>query len=212
MDRKIEELERLARLRESGALSLNEFDWEKARILGQPIPGDVGWMPVAPWFPRRYIRTALTAVAVCCVVGLAAGLVVYRSMARVGPPIARPSGMASEAGQLPRYPTAAPTPSESAPRPLDEPCDPATRREIARTADLPGGALEALGGRMADVGEDFQVTDDIGPGDLPGRRFVSARQADCRISLRYEQGGVAHTFETAELVFVQGRWTKAPGP
>ena len=73
-------------------------------------------------------------------------------------------------------------------------------RSYARKADLPQGVVQALGFRMAERGAPFQATDVIGPGPrLPGARFVAARQIACRLALRYEQGGIAHTWNTAIL-------------
>jgi hypothetical protein len=213
MDHKITELERLAKLRAAGALSTNEFDREKARVLGIGIPGDISWIPVAPWFPRRYIKGALTAVAVCSVVGLAAGTIAYRATGNPGkPPLPSPTEAAGGgADQMPMpapYPTTVAVPTEAVSAPVDEPCDQNTRRTFARKADVPAGAMAVFGGDMAEVGSDFQMTDAGPVSDLPGRRFVSARQTGCTISLRYEQGGIAHTFETVELTFGQGQWTK----
>ncbi len=73
-------------------------------------------------------------------------------------------------------------------------------RTYARLADLPAGAVAALGIRMAERGQPFQVTDVIGPGPrLPGSRFIAARQQGCRLTIRYERGGIAHTYNDALL-------------
>ena len=73
-------------------------------------------------------------------------------------------------------------------------------RSYARKADLPPGVVQALGFGMAERGAPFHATDVIGPGPrLPGARFVAARQVACRLALRYEQGGIAHTWNTAIL-------------
>ena len=80
-------------------------------------------------------------------------------------------------------------------------------RSYARLADLPDGAAAALGFRMAERGQPFQVTDVIAPGPrLPGSRFVAARQQGCRLSIRYERGGIAHTYEGAQLERRGNRW------
>jgi hypothetical protein len=73
-------------------------------------------------------------------------------------------------------------------------------RLYASKAELPPGA-RALLPPMAERGGRFNVTDDIGPGEerLPFARFVSARQAGCTLSVRYEYGGIAHGFATALL-------------
>lgn len=73
-------------------------------------------------------------------------------------------------------------------------------RPFTRMADLPAGAVAALGFRMAERGQPFQATDDIGPGPrLPASRFIAARQQGCRLTIRYERGGIAHTYELAQL-------------
>ena len=73
-------------------------------------------------------------------------------------------------------------------------------RVFQRKADLPPGVVQALGFAIAERGAPFQATDVIGPGPrLPGSRFVAARQTACRLALRYEQGGIAHTWNTAIL-------------
>lgn len=73
-------------------------------------------------------------------------------------------------------------------------------RTYARKAELPAGA-RALLPRMAERGGRFNVGDAIGPGEehLPFARFISARQAGCSLSVRYEYGGIAHGFATALL-------------
>ncbi len=78
-------------------------------------------------------------------------------------------------------------------------------RTYARKADLPAGARFVLF-PMAERGGRFLVTDVIGPGEerLPAARFISARQAGCALSIRYEYGGIAHSFATA-LLELRGR-------
>jgi hypothetical protein len=79
--------------------------------------------------------------------------------------------------------------------------------DYARKADLPGGVLQAFGTAMAERGAPFQATDVLGPGPaLPGTRFIAARQTGCRLALRFEQGGIAHTYQTAILEHRGGRW------
>ena len=79
--------------------------------------------------------------------------------------------------------------------------------DFARKADLPSGVLEAFGTAMAERGARFQSTDVLGPGPaLPGTRFVAARQTGCRLALRFEQGGIAHTWQTAILERRGDRW------
>jgi hypothetical protein len=76
-----------------------------------------------------------------------------------------------------------------------------------RKANLPRGAEAALGFRMAERGQPFEVSDDVGPGPLlPFARFISARQNDCTLEIRYEHGGIAHTFETAFLQYQARHW------
>ena len=73
-------------------------------------------------------------------------------------------------------------------------------RTYARKADLPAGA-RALLPPMAEPGGRFNPTDVIGPDErnLPFARFISARQAGCTLSVRYEYGGIAHGFANALL-------------
>src|SRR3954468_7674106 len=76
-----------------------------------------------------------------------------------------------------------------------------------RKADLPAGAEAALGFAMAERGTPFQVSDAVGPGPLlPFARFIAARQNGCTLEIRYEHGGIAHSFETALLHYQAGRW------
>jgi hypothetical protein len=78
---------------------------------------------------------------------------------------------------------------------------------FARKANLPRGAEAALGFPMAERGAPFEVSDSVGPGPLlPFARFISARQGDCMLEIRYEHGGIAHTFETALLRYQTHRW------
>ena len=80
-------------------------------------------------------------------------------------------------------------------------------RAFQRKAELPAGAAAALGFAMAERGAPFQATDDIAPGPrLPGARFVAARQTGCRLAIRYERGGIAHTWQTAVLELRGNRW------
>ena len=76
-----------------------------------------------------------------------------------------------------------------------------------RKADLPAGAAAALGFPMAERGAPFQATDVIMPGPrLPAARFVAARLTNCMLAIRYEHGGIAHTWETAILERRGNRW------
>ncbi|GAA4818278.1 hypothetical protein GCM10023232_13610 [Sphingosinicella ginsenosidimutans] len=69
-----------------------------------------------------------------------------------------------------------------------------------RMADVPRGAMAALGVRMAERGQPFQATDVIMPGErLPGARFAAARLDGCTLTIRYERGGIAHTWNTAVI-------------
>lgn len=76
-----------------------------------------------------------------------------------------------------------------------------------RKANLPRGAEAALGFAMAERGQPFQVSDAVGPGPLlPFARFIAARQSNCALQIRYEHGGIAHSFETALLEYRNGHW------
>jgi hypothetical protein len=80
---------------------------------------------------------------------------------------------------------------------------------FARKADLPRGAAAALGFPMAERGGRWNVGDAILPGPmLPFARFIAARQDGCALAIRYEHGGIAHTYETALLAWRgPGTWT-----
>jgi hypothetical protein len=80
-------------------------------------------------------------------------------------------------------------------------------RTYARLADLPPGAVAALGFPIAERGAPWNATDDVGPGPLlPFARFMSAQGGGCTLAIRYEHGGIAHSFETATLARSGGRW------
>jgi hypothetical protein len=80
-------------------------------------------------------------------------------------------------------------------------------QNFARLAELPQGAAAALGFRMAERGARFEATDNLGPAPRPpSSRFIVARRNGCTIALRYEQGGIAHTYETAVLEMRGNAW------
>ena len=80
-------------------------------------------------------------------------------------------------------------------------------RNYVRKSDLPAGALAAFGIPMAERGAPFQATDVLDPQHpMPSARFVSARQVNCALAIRYEQGGIAHTWQTAQLYWSGNRW------
>ena len=83
-------------------------------------------------------------------------------------------------------------------------------RNYARLADLPAGAAAALGFPIAERGAPWNATDVIEPGRrLPFDRFVSAQGGGCTLTIRYEHGGIAHSFETATLVRRGEGWVLA---
>lgn len=73
--------------------------------------------------------------------------------------------------------------------------------------ELPAGVAKIIG-RMADKGAPFQVSDAIGPGSLPIRRFVSAVGRGCELIVRYEEGGIAYRQKAMRLRFEAGRWSE----
>lgn len=78
----------------------------------------------------------------------------------------------------------------------------------ARLADLPAEARAALALPMAERGARWQVGDVIMPGPrLPAMRFVAARRTGCLLAIRYERGGIAHTYHTAVLERRGRDWT-----
>ena len=88
-------------------------------------------------------------------------------------------------------------------------CLPFTRT-YARLADLPAGAAAALGFPMAERGARWNATDVVGPGPmLPLARFISAEGGGCTITVHYEHGGIAHTYQSATLVRRGEGWARA---
>ena len=86
-------------------------------------------------------------------------------------------------------------------------CSVHTTRNFVRKADLPDGAIAAFGIPMAERGTPFQATDVLDSRrPLPSTRFVQARQVNCALAVRYEQGGIAHTWQTAQLWWNGNRW------
>jgi hypothetical protein len=78
---------------------------------------------------------------------------------------------------------------------------------IAFRRDLPLTVPQLIG-EMADKEEPFQATDMLPPGrHLPFLRFVSAEGRGCDLMVKYEQGGIAHSWLTAHLRFDTDRWT-----
>jgi hypothetical protein len=48
----------------------------------------------------------------------------------------------------------------------------------------------------------------VGPGPrLPFARFISAEGGGCTLTIRYEHGGIAHSYETAILARHSQGWT-----
>ena len=86
-------------------------------------------------------------------------------------------------------------------------------RTYARLAELPPGAAAALGFPIAERGAPWNATDAIRPGPLlPFARFISAEGGGCRLTIRYEHGGIAHSYETATLVRRARGWALARKP
>lgn len=80
-------------------------------------------------------------------------------------------------------------------------------RSFARLADLPPGAVAALGFAMAERGQPFEVGDAIRPGARrPFTRFTAAALRGCALAIRYEYGGIAHGFATALLTRRGAGW------
>jgi hypothetical protein len=81
-------------------------------------------------------------------------------------------------------------------------------RTYARLADLPPGAVAALGFPIAERGGRWNVGDAVGPGPLlPFARFIAAEGGGCTLNVRYEYGGIAHGFATAVLQRSGHGWT-----
>jgi len=80
-------------------------------------------------------------------------------------------------------------------------------RTYARLADLPAGAAAALGFPIAERGAPWNATDVIEPGRrLPFDRFISAQGGGCSLTIRYEHGGIAHTYQSATLARTEQGW------
>jgi hypothetical protein len=85
-------------------------------------------------------------------------------------------------------------------------------RNYARLADLPAGAAAALGFPIAERGARWNATDVVGPGPrLPFARFISAQGGGCTLTIRYERGGIAHSFNVATLSRREQGWVVAHG-
>ena len=83
-------------------------------------------------------------------------------------------------------------------------------RNYARLADLPAGAAAALGFPIAERGARWNATDVIEAGSrLPFARFISAQGGGCSLTIRYEHGGIAHTYQSAVLVRRGEGWALA---
>lgn len=85
-------------------------------------------------------------------------------------------------------------------------CDRVPPRQIDRLSDLPNGAIEAIGDRMADRGHAFQATDMVLNCGLPDKRFAGAEQHGCILTITYEQGGFAHRWVNIVLKKTGARW------
>ena len=84
-------------------------------------------------------------------------------------------------------------------------------RIYARLADLPDGAALALGFPIAERGAAWNATDVVRPGPrLPFARFVSAQGGGCTLTVHYERGGIAHSYESARLTRSADGWVLAP--
>jgi len=85
-------------------------------------------------------------------------------------------------------------------------CLPFTRN-YAYLRELPDGAAAALGFPIAERGARWNVGDAVAPGPmLPFARFISAQGGGCSLTVRYEHGGIAHTYETATLLRDEHGW------
>ncbi len=65
-----------------------------------------------------------------------------------------------------------------------------------------------MGQSMAEKGAPFQATDVASRPDLPRRRFVHAVQQKCRLTISYEQGGIAHSWLRLILVWDRTGWRR----
>jgi len=94
----------------------------------------------------------------------------------------------------------------------EAPC-PRFARFYPRLADLPAGAAAALGFPIAERGAPWNATDVVRPGPmLPFARFISAQGRGCLLTISYEHGGIAHSFERATLERRGRGWARVQGP
>lgn len=89
------------------------------------------------------------------------------------------------------------------------PCGKTDQEAFVRLADLPPEAKDAIGVKMADKGEPFQMGDVISRPGLPLYRFLSATRSRCQIKVEFEQGGFLHRVGTIILTRTEGKWRRA---
>jgi len=85
------------------------------------------------------------------------------------------------------------------------PCGKQDKESYRRKADLPVGAIEAMGVAIAEKGGAYQRGDVMVRG-LPLYRFVSATRSGCSLSIAYERGGFTHHSGEFLLSRTDGIW------
>jgi hypothetical protein len=80
-------------------------------------------------------------------------------------------------------------------------------KEIHATNNLPPAIIVLCAddeGRLADPGQEWQVTDVIMNPSLPRKRLIWAAVNGNRYVVHYEMGGIGHSFHVLVAVFKQG--------
>ena len=90
--------------------------------------------------------------------------------------------------------------------------------EVDSTSDLPPAIVALCGGKLADPGQKWNVTDGIIDPTLPGKRLIWAAASGDYNVVHYERGGIAHTFHVlvAKLAKDEAKpkvvWSAVGGP
>jgi len=92
-------------------------------------------------------------------------------------------------------------------------CKNAASIAFTRKADLPRPVVDIIEklGPMADADEPFEASDVISTPPLPFRRFISATQSGCNLTINYESGGRAHSRGVILLRQTGDTWTVRQG-
>lgn len=95
--------------------------------------------------------------------------------------------------------------SSAEPGTAASPCGKRDRQTYHRKADLPRGAIEAIGNIMAEKGEAYQRGDVMQKG-VPLHRFVRATRSGCQIRVSFESGGFTKGWGSISISRISGVW------